>query len=222
MDECNFIKHDFHKTPNIYPNLNAFPQNANISNEKQFRLNKINKVKYYFLTEIRERELISKNISKYIASLDYFDKSLNVLSILSGSISIASFATVIGAPAGIIGASCGFTFSITSGFVKKFLKTIRNKKKKHNKIVMLARSKLNSIENKISKALMDNEINHEDFETIINEEKKYRELKENIRMMNSERNGEKVSLIEEGKKQVLLKLLSVMKLLMKLLSIMKQ
>ena len=103
---------------------------------------------------------------------------------LLGSISIASFATIIGAPAGIIGASCGFTLSITSGFVKKYLKTIRNKKK-HNKIVMLARSKLNSIESKISKALMDNEISHEDFETIINKEKKYRQLKESIRMMNS-------------------------------------
>ena len=63
-------------------------------------------------------------------------------------------------------------FSITSGFVKTFLKTIRNKKEKHNKIVMLARNKLNSIESKISKALMDNEISHEDFETVINEEKK--------------------------------------------------
>ena len=157
---------DFNKTPNIYPNLNAIP-----SNEQQFRLNKINEIKDYFLAEIRERELISKNISKYIASLDYFDKSLNVLSILSGSISIASFATLIGEPAGIIGASCGFTFSVTSGFVKKFLKTIRNKKKKHNKIFMLGRSKLNSIEIKISKALMDNEISPEDFETIINEEK---------------------------------------------------
>ena len=114
---------------------------------------------------------MSKRLSKYIASFDYFDKSLIVLSVATGSISIASFATVIGAPAGIIGASCGFTFSITSGFVKKFLKTIRNKKKKHNKIVMLARSKLNSIESKISKALIDNEISHEDFETIINEEK---------------------------------------------------
>ena len=125
MDEINSIKHDFHKTPNIYPNLNA-----NISNEQQFRLNKINEIKDYFLAEIRERELISKNISKYIASLDYFDKSLNVLFKLSGKISIASFATVIGAPAEIIGASCGFTFSITSGFLKKFLKTVRNKKKK--------------------------------------------------------------------------------------------
>ena len=103
---------DFNKTPNIYPNLNAIPLNANISNEQQFRLNKINEIKDYFLAEIRERELISKNISKYIASLDYFDKSLNVLSILSASISIAWFATVIGAPAGIIGASHGFTFQL--------------------------------------------------------------------------------------------------------------
>ena len=66
---------------------------------------------------------------------------------------------------------------------------------------MLARSKLNSIENKISKALRDNEISHEDFETIINEEKKYQELKESIRMINIQRSdAEKVNLIEEGKK----------------------
>ena len=66
---------------------------------------------------------------------------------------------------------------------------------------MLARSKLSSIENKISKALTVNEISHEDFETIISEEKKYRELKESIRMINIQRSdAEKVSLIEEGKK----------------------
>ena len=66
---------------------------------------------------------------------------------------------------------------------------------------MLARSKLNSKESTISKALMDNEICHEDSETIINEEKKYGELKESIRMMNSHRSdAEKVNLIEEGKK----------------------
>ena len=110
--------------------MNVILLNANISNKQQFWRNKINENKYYSLAEIREREWTSKNIRKYIASLDYFDKSLNVLSILSGSISIASFATVIGAPTGIIGTSCGFTFSVTSGFVKRFLKTIRNKKKK--------------------------------------------------------------------------------------------
>ena len=79
--------------------------------------------------------------------------------------------------------------------MKKLLKT-RNKKKKHNKIVMLATTKLNSIESKISEVLINNEISHEDFMTILNEEKKYRELKESIRMMNSQRSDvEKISLI---------------------------
>ena len=94
MDECNSIKNDFHKTPNIYQNLSSIPLNSNISNEQQLRLNEINETKDYFLAEIRERELISKNISTYFASLDYFHISLNVLSSLSGSISTASLATV--------------------------------------------------------------------------------------------------------------------------------
>ena len=66
---------------------------------------------------------------------------------------------------------------------------------------MLARSKWNSIENKISEALINNEISHEDFMTIINEETNYREIKENIRMMNSQRiDVEKINPIEEGEK----------------------
>ena len=72
---------------------------------------------------------------------------------------------------------------MSTGPVKKILKITRIKKKKHNKIVMLTRSKLNSIESKISEALINNQISHEDFMTIINEERKYRELKETIRMM---------------------------------------
>ena len=89
---------------------------------------------------------MSKRLSKYIASFDYFDKSLIILFIATGSISIVLFATVIGAPVGMISASCSLAFSITTGIVKKLLKITRNKKKKHNKIVMLARSKLNSLE----------------------------------------------------------------------------
>ena len=72
---------------------------------------------------------------------------------------------------------------MSTGFVKKLLKTTSNKKKNNNKIIMLARSKLNSIESKMSEALMNNKNSHEDFLTIINEEKNYRELKENVRMM---------------------------------------
>ena len=94
MVECNFIG-----TSNIYPNLN---------DQQQFRLNKINQIKDYFVAEIKERELKSKRLSKYIASFDNADKSLIVLSVTSSSISIASFATVIGAPVGIASA----TFSL--------------------------------------------------------------------------------------------------------------
>ena len=200
---------DFNKTPNIYPNLNAIP-----SNEQQFRVNKINEIKYIFLAKVRERELISKNVSKYIASLDYFDKSLNVLSILSWSISIASFASVIGAPSGIIGASCGLTFSITSGFIEKFLKTIRNKKKNRNKIVMLARGKLNSIESKISKALMDREISHEDIGQLLMKKKNIDNWKKALEWWAvKEVMLRKLTWLKKAKKWVLMRLLSVMKLL---------
>ena len=114
---------------------------------------------------------------------NYFDKSLIVLSATSGSISITSFATVIGTPVGIASASLSLAFSLSTGLVKKLLKTTRNKKNKHNKIAMLARSKLNSIESKIFEALMNNQISNEDFMTIISKERNYRELKESIRMM---------------------------------------
>ena len=131
---------------------------------------------------------------------DYFDNSLIVLSVTAYRISIASFSTVIGAPAGMTSASFSLAFSISTLIIKNLLETTRNKKKKHNNIVMLARSKLNSIESKISEALMDNEMSHAGFETISNNEKKYRKLRESIRMMNSQRGDvEKVSLIEEGK-----------------------
>ena len=126
MVEHSSIKRDFHETPNMYPNLNAVPLNANISNDQQFRLKKINEIKDYFIAEIRERELMSKNLSKYIASFEYLDKSLIVLSVGTGSISIASFATTIGAPVGLMSASSSLTFSVTTGFAKNVFKN--NKK----------------------------------------------------------------------------------------------
>ena len=122
MVECTSIEHNFYEKPNMYSSVN-------ISNDQQFRLNKINEIKDYFIEEIRERELMSKNLSKYFASFHNLDNSLIVLSVATGSISIGSFSTVIRAPVGIMSASWSLAFSITTEFVKKFLKTIRNKKK---------------------------------------------------------------------------------------------
>ena len=93
---------------------------------QQFRLNKMNEIKDYFIAEIKERELMSKILSKYIVSFDYFDQLLIVLSVTSGSISIASFAAVPGTPVGIASASLSLAFSLSTRLVKKIIKN--NKK----------------------------------------------------------------------------------------------
>ena len=95
------------------------------------------------------------------------------------------FATFIGTLVGISSASLSLAFPLSTGLVKKLLKTTKNRKKKYNKIPVLAKSKLDSIKSKISETLINNQISHEDFMTIINEERNYRELKESNRMMKS-------------------------------------
>ena len=82
---------------------------------------------------------MSKRLSKYFSFFYYFDKSLIVLSITTGSVSITSFTTVVGTPVGIVSASFSLALSISTGIIKKLLKTTRSKKKIYNKIVMLAR-----------------------------------------------------------------------------------
>ena len=93
--ECNSIEHSSTDKSNL--------------NNQQFRLNKISEIEDYFIAEIKERELMSKKLSKYLSFFDYFDKSLIVLSVTSGGVSIASFATVIGAPTGITSESLAFS-----------------------------------------------------------------------------------------------------------------
>ena len=138
------VEHNSIQTPNVYSGLN---------DQQQFRLNKINEIKDYFVAEIRERELMSKKVNKYIASFDYFDKSLIISSATSGSISVTSFKNVIGAPVGTASASFSLVFLISTRIAKKLLKTMQNKKQS---TIMLARIKLNTIESKLSEALTNN------------------------------------------------------------------
>ena len=98
-------------------------------NNQQFRLKKISEIEEYFIAEIKERELMSQKLSKYISFSNYFDKSLIVLSLASGGVSISSFATAIGAPIGITSASLSLAFSLCLGLVKMLLKATRNKQR---------------------------------------------------------------------------------------------
>ena len=90
-------------------------------NNQQFRLNKINEINYYFIAENKKRELLSKRLNMYFTCCDYFDKFLIVLSARSASISIVSFATVIGTLVGTEIASLSLTFALSTGLVIKLL-----------------------------------------------------------------------------------------------------
>ena len=162
-----------------------------LSDQVKFRLDEIRKIENYFHEEINQRKLSTEILSKYVTTFNYIDKLLIVLNATTGGICIISHTSVIGAPVGI--ASAGFTivYASTVGITKKLLKTTRNKKKKHDKILMLAKSKLSSIESLISRALIDMDISHEEFITILKEKDKYEKMKENVRSISEKLEEEK-------------------------------
>ena len=156
----------------------------NLSEQIKFWLSEIIGTENYFHQEINQKKSYSKKLSKNITAFDYLEKIINVLSATTGGVSIISFTSIFGAPVGIASASFTLIFTLATGILKKLLNITRNKKKKHDEILMLAKSKLNSIETLISQALIDMEISHEEFITILNEKDKYEKMKDNLRSEN--------------------------------------
>ena len=152
----------------------------------KYRLDEINKIIDYFNNEIIERKDIIKKLNKYIVSFDYLDKIFIVLSASFGTLSIASYASVVGTPAGIAGSSLTLIFTIGTGISKLLLKVTKKRKKKHNKIIALAKNKLNTIDTLLSSALNDSEISHKEFSNIINEANIYENIKEIIKELTEE------------------------------------
>ena len=152
----------------------------NLSEQTKFRLSEIIGIENYFYQGINERKSYIRKLNKYITVFEYIDKILIFLSATSGGVSIISFISIVGVPVGIASASFTLIFSIAKGIIKILLKTTRNKKKKHDNILMLAKSKLNSTEILVSKALNDMDISHEEFTIILNEKDKYDRMKYKI------------------------------------------
>ena len=152
-----------------------------LTDVNKYRLDEINKIRYYFNNEIKERKDIIKKLNKYLVSFDYLDKIFITLSASFGTLSIASYGSVVGIPAGITGASLTLVFTTGTSKSKSLLKLTKKRKKKHNKIIVLAKNKLN-----ISSALNDFEISHEEFTNIINEVNIYENIKENIKELATE------------------------------------
>ena len=166
--------------------------NLQLTDVNNYRLNEINKTRDYFNNEINERKDIIKKLNKYIVSFDYLGKIFIALSASFSTLSVASYATVVGLPVGIAGSSLTLIFTISTGVNKSLLRVTKKKKKKHNKIIALAKSKLSTIDTLLSSALNDSKISHEEFSNIITEKNMYENIKENIKDMTESSSLERI------------------------------
>ena len=167
---------------------------SKLQEQTKFRLNEITGIENYFYQEINQQKTYSKKLSRYVTIFDFIDKILIILSATTGGISIVSFISTIGAPVGIASASFTLIFSLSTGIIKKLLNITRNKKKKHDEILMLAKSKLDSIESLISQALNDMDISHEEFITILKGKDRYERMKYNSISKNGDEKQETIKL----------------------------
>ena len=133
----------------------------NISPE--FRLKNIDETRNYFLEEVKKNEVMSKKHQDVCTTLNYIEQFLILASTITGCISISASAYLIGIPIGMTSSAVGFKICALTAGIKKCKSIIKKKKKKHDKIKVLAKSKLNSLEVLISKALIDSVISHDEF-----------------------------------------------------------
>ena len=122
----------------------------NIAEDCQgFRLKYINETRYYLIEEINQNELMNRKHKKICTSINYTEHFLILASTITGCVSTSAFASLIGIPIGITSSAIGLKICAITAGIKKYLRkrisVIKKKKKKHDKIVLLAKSKLNSI-----------------------------------------------------------------------------
>ena len=168
LDYTNlFSPNDFKKTIELLKEYLRMNNIIELTDVNKYRLDEINKIRDYVNNEIKERKNIIKKLNKYLDSFDYLDKIFITLSASFGTLSIASYASVVRISAGITGASLTLVFTTGVGISKSLLKLTKTRRKKHNKIIVLAKNKLNAIDALLSSALNDSEISHEEFSNII-------------------------------------------------------
>ena len=151
---------------------------------KEFRLKKIDEIRNYLIEEINRNELMSKKHKNYCRILNYIDHSLIAISTITGCVSIPAFASLVVIPIGIESSTIGLKIWVITAGIKKYKSIFPKKRKKHEKIVLLAKSRLNGIEVLISKGLVDSNISHDEFVLINNVLKEFYDMKEEIKNSN--------------------------------------
>ena len=139
-----------------------FKYEAEESMSQELRLKNIDETRNYFIKEISQNELMSKKQKRFCATLNYTEHFLILDFAVTGCISVSAFASLLGIPIGIMSSAIGLNICALTKRIKTCKSIIKKNKKKHDKM-LLAKSKLNSIEVLISKALIDSNISHDEF-----------------------------------------------------------
>ena len=149
---------------------------------QKFRLKNTDKTRNCLIEEIDRNELMCKKNKKFCTSLNYIKHFLILGSTITGCVSISALLSLAGISIGITSFAVGLKMCAINAAIKRKSSIIKKKKKKHDKIVLLTKSKLNSIEVLISKALPDSVISHDEFVLINDVLKEYKEMKEGIKI----------------------------------------
>ena len=128
---------------------------------QDFRLKNIDEKRNFFLKEIEQNDLIIRKHKKVCTTLNYIEHFLILVSTITGCISISAFSSLLGIPIGSTSSAIGLKFCAITAEIKKYKSII--KKQKHDKIVLLAKSNLNSKEVVVCKTFMDSNISHDKF-----------------------------------------------------------
>ena len=142
----------------------------------KFRLRKTDEARNYLLEEIKHNDLMSEKYKRTCNYLSYVEHLLILVSIVTGYVSISAFASLVGVHVGITSSAVGIKiYAITAG-IKKYKSILKKKKKKHDKIVLFGKNKLNTIEVLISKSLIDSYISHDEFVSVNNLLREYNQI----------------------------------------------
>ena len=152
---------------------------------QEFRLKKTDQMRNYLIEEVNRNELVVKKHKKVCRVLNYIDHSLILITTITGCVSISAFTSLDGIPIGITSSAIGLKFFVITAGIKKYKSINKKNKKKHDKIISLAKSKLNSTEVLISKVLIDSNISHDEFVLINNVLKEFYDMKEEIKNSNN-------------------------------------
>ena len=149
-----------------------------------FRSKNIDETRNYFIGEINQNELMTKNHKKACRVLNYIEHSLILISTVTACTSISVFASLADIPIGITSSAVGLKICVITAGIKKNKSIMKKKKKKHDKVVLLAKYKLNSIEVFVSKTLINSNISHDELFFIENNLKELYDMKEEIKNSN--------------------------------------